>query len=312
MVEKEYYELYVDEPEEYEVEFIEAKIKPEVVGHATPTEEAQTVTPAPGTTFSAVELDAIPPEYVKPVGTKNITEDGDYNVTEFAAAHVAVPQGVFPEGTLEIEENGTGINVTNYAAVDVNVNPSGWVFDEYDDDGKPTRARFFATENYHEIAQKLMWDSAPRNQFIGNITKIELSEGTTKVGNSAFSKRLIKRFVMPSTVTDFGEYAFRYCAELEEFDYMGDCYLYYYDFSETALKRLTAHKNVTRITGTRIFPATTELIDFSHCTSVPPLSHVDAFELVVSCRLLVPAALLTDWQNATNWNALTNVTFEGV
>ena len=37
--------------------YIEAKIKPEVVGHATPTEQAQTVTPAPGTTFSAVEVD---------------------------------------------------------------------------------------------------------------------------------------------------------------------------------------------------------------------------------------------------------------
>lgn len=313
MIEKEYYELYVDEPEEYEVEFVEAKIKPETVGHATPTEQAQTVTPAPGTTFSAVEVDAIPPEYVVPSGTLDITENASgIDIRNKSALNVNVPQGVFPAGTLEITENGTGINVMNYAAADVHVNPSGWVFDEFDDDGKPTRARFFATENNHEVAQKLMFDYAQKNQFIGNITKIELSEGTTNIGNSAFERRLIKRFVIPSTVSSRGSYIVRYCTELEEFDFLGDCYLYYYDFLGTALKRLTAHKNVIKVQGSRIFPATTELIDFSHCTSVPPLTDINAFQDVVSCRLLVPAALLEEWQNATNWNALTTVILEGV
>lgn len=121
MIEKEYYELYVDEPEEYEVEFVEAKIKPETIGHATPTEDAQTVTPAPGTTFSAVEVDAIPPEYVVPTGTLDITENtSGIDIREKAALNVNVPQGVFPAGTFDITENGD-FDVTNYIGVRVNV-----------------------------------------------------------------------------------------------------------------------------------------------------------------------------------------------
>lgn len=310
--------LQVSEPDAIELEYVEAKIKPEVTGHATPTYEQQTVNPTEGTTFGSFVVEPIP----EPTDVYNISENGDYNVARYGTARVAVepnlqtPDPVIPTKQQQIVTADAGYDGLSSAVVepipDEYIVPSGWVFDEYSDNGKPTRARFFATENDHTVASGFMNAAAQYNVFVANIAKIELSEGTTSVGNQAFERRLIKRFVMPSTVTSVGAYVFRNCPELEEFDYMGDCCFNYYDFLGTALKRLTAHKNVTRITGTNIFPSTTELIDFSHCTSVPPLSHAGAFDLVVSCRLLVPSALLTEWQNATNWNALTTVTLEGV
>ncbi len=62
---------------------------------------------------------------ITPTGTKSITENGTgIDVTTFAAVDVNVPQGITPTGTKSITENGTGIDVTSYAAVDVNV-PQG-------------------------------------------------------------------------------------------------------------------------------------------------------------------------------------------
>ena len=59
-----------------------------------------------------------------PTGTKSITANGTgIDVTTYAAVDVNVPQGVFPSGTKSITSNGTGIDVTNYAAVNVNVTP---------------------------------------------------------------------------------------------------------------------------------------------------------------------------------------------
>lgn len=62
---------------------------------------------------------------ITPTGTKTITENGEgIDVTSFAAVDVAVPTGITPTGTKQITANGTGIDVAQYAAVDVAV-PTG-------------------------------------------------------------------------------------------------------------------------------------------------------------------------------------------
>lgn len=56
----------------------------------------------------------------EPTGLIEITENGTHNVSPYAYARVNVEAGVFPEGTLEITENGEH-DVTEYAKTNVNV-----------------------------------------------------------------------------------------------------------------------------------------------------------------------------------------------
>lgn len=60
---------------------------------------------------------------VTPTGTINITTNGTHDVTNYASASVAVPQGTTPTGTINIATNGTH-DVTNYALANVAV-PTG-------------------------------------------------------------------------------------------------------------------------------------------------------------------------------------------
>lgn len=95
----------------------------------TPTEQTQTIEADAGYDgLDAVTVNPIPPEYVVPTGSVEITQNGPVNVAGKATANVNVPQGVFPAGTKLITQNVTGEDVTNFAAVDVAV-------PEYDDGG---------------------------------------------------------------------------------------------------------------------------------------------------------------------------------
>lgn len=88
--------------------------------------------PAAGSIFettdekgSALISEGLAEEYtlITPTGTKSITENGtDIDVAQYAKADVAVPQ---PTGNVELTENGTDIDIAQYATATVAVpNPS--------------------------------------------------------------------------------------------------------------------------------------------------------------------------------------------
>ena len=54
-------------------------------------------------------------EGITPSGTKSITSNGTYDVTQFSAAYVNVPTGITPSGTINITANGT-YDVTSKAS----------------------------------------------------------------------------------------------------------------------------------------------------------------------------------------------------
>lgn len=79
----------------------------------TPTTSAQDVEPDSGYLLSKVTVDAIPSQYIVPAGKKTITENGtDIDVSQFATADVAVPSSGGSSYTLiysgEVEDTYSG------------------------------------------------------------------------------------------------------------------------------------------------------------------------------------------------------------
>lgn len=214
-----------------------------------------------------------------------------------------------PSGTLNIITNAEEIDVTNIATVNVRVPLStGWIID-VDANGAPISGHFVPTTGKTTAGKVLNYGN---NATSKGVLQITIDEGTTTIANNAFEYTGITQLIYPSTIQKYGDYAARNCADLTYVEYKGDCIFNYYDYMNTAVTTIVCKGNVTKITGLRVFPATTELLDFSHCTAVPLLNYVNAFQDVVSCIIKVPQSLLSDWQTATNWCDLTNVTFQGV
>ena len=292
--------LRVQEADAVTLKYVEAKLKPEVVGHATPTEEAQTVTPAPGTTFSAVEVDAIPPEYIIPSGTKNINENGEHDVSGFAVAEVAVPpptlqqktitpneseqiveadsesgydglsrvtvnripqEYIVPSGTLNITEDSENVNVIQYATASVRTAPTkGFVLGGWDENGKPTIAKIVGFTD----VPNLFFDSLFRKTV----------KALDQIDTVYFS----------AEITRLRDYAVRYC-NAKNVIFEGDC---------PFLGNGAFNNNQT------------DVFDFSHAENLPPnLASTLNISIHAGTIFRIPYALSDDFLGAGNgWQSL--------
>ena len=106
---------------------------------ATPSTSQQTISPDPGYLLSSVTVNAMPSGTAGiPSATKSSVANHSVTVTPsvtnttgyiaggtLTGAPASVSASELVSGTLSITDNGTGIDVTNYAAVDVNVSGGG-------------------------------------------------------------------------------------------------------------------------------------------------------------------------------------------
>lgn len=91
---------------------------------ATPTTSAQDVEPDSGYLLSKVTVDAIPSQYIVPAGKKTITENGtDIDVSQFATADVAVPSSGGSSWTkiysAEVEEDYSSTTLEKFLDIDL-------------------------------------------------------------------------------------------------------------------------------------------------------------------------------------------------
>lgn len=205
---------------------------------------------------------------------------------------------------IEITENGTYTapdGVDGYSPIDVNVQGAslptkGLVFENYDSDGYPTGCRFVG--NWNEIPEyyaagilRSGLKSTIINNIFKNITNIVIPEGVTDIKNSALRNSDFEYVEFPTTITSFG---FAAC-------------------SYTKFKSVIFAGNVPNISN-YCFEGNTEILyDFSHhIGAIPSLYSKASLGHASGCVIKVPSALLSEWQNATNWVDLTDVVWEGV
>lgn len=180
--------------------FAQAEVNVAVPMPAEPTGEKVVNITANGTTTEDVKAFAtakinvnVPSTGITPQGTKEITQNGVHDVTNFAQAKVNVPVGITPAGTKEISVTQNGEvteDVTNFKNVHIvtNVPSTGGV----------------SQEKYDTLL----------SLFTG-VGDVNINDDTiTALTNNAFSQRQNLKSVILNNVTQCGYSTFDACSNL--------------------------------------------------------------------------------------------------
>ena len=139
-----------------------------------------------------------------------------------------------------------------------------------------------------------------------SLESVTIPDGITSIGGSAFLYcPPLASITIPDGVTKIVENTFQNCYSLASITIPDgftsisassfyNCY---------SLANATIPDGVTSINSSAFYNCYgMRYYDFSACTSVPALSHTNAFKNIPSdCQMLIPAALYDEWSTATNW-----------
>lgn len=203
-----------------------------------------------------------------------------------------------PTGTLTITSNNI-YNVRDYENVLVNISQSGIVFENYTAEGYPTLLRLTGMTT---VPNHYFRSCNQTNYFYKAITKILIEEPASYVGECSFdSFKSATEIIVAQTVTSYGSYWCRNCANLTRIEFFGNVSPNYSWFTGSSLKQFICHGQVDTIRTVANFPSTMELYDLSGCTEIPILENVAALNHTDGCIIRVPNNLLNNWKAATNW-----------
>lgn len=234
----------------------------------------------------------------------DIDENGNHDVSFATIANVNVPQGIFPNGTKQINltSNGTSTeNVNEYAEVEITVNTlpeKGLIFQNYDMDGYPHSAKFVGA--WTEIPYGYCDSIFNSTSFCNKIIQIHIPETVSTIGTLAFQKcNSLTMLEIPESISSLGASAFLGNTKLKSVIFRGNC-------PAIPINCFSSCHAVM-------------LYDFSNCTLIPPLYDISSLDHASGCVIRIPAALSdttlregNGWESATNWAALTDIVWEVV
>lgn len=232
----------------------------------------------------------IPDGYIKPTGTKPITENGTHDVTEYASVSVNVASSGGSSDADNILAQAIARTVTELSSDGV-IGVGDYVFQKYyalKSVNCPNATRVgqnaFESCTSLESVNFLNAETVASNAFKGCRTLITANcPNASLVGNDAFNGCQALVNVNISNVTNLGSYAFSGCSVLPSIDLHKATGLTQHAFSNC--KALT----------------TVILRSPTLCT----LANTSAFTNVPNgLKVYVPSALIETYQNATNWSSM--------
>lgn len=137
-----------------------------------------------------------------------------------------------------------------------------------------------------------------------SVTELKIPEGTTKIGNYAFSYCVsLKKISIPEGVTTIGANALN-ATGLTELVLPLSCEaIYSYSLYNNQNLKSIIFGDIKTIGDHGIGSVDRCMIfDFSRCTTVPTLTN--AFNVNAKGKIYVPAELYSEWIEATNWSSL--------
>lgn len=122
-----------------------------------------------------------------------------------------------------------------------------------------------------------------------SLASINIPHGVKVIGYSAFKNCIaLTSITIPAGVTNFGSYAFDGCSGLTSVSYEGQPSFPNYVF-----------RGCSKVSK----------YDFRNAASVPTLGATSYLGHATGCKIIVPDALHDSWKSATNWSALTGVSW---